>query len=42
VVIDGSLSDDAICDMIEDSLDLVLSKLSRARRRALGWRGDSR
>jgi predicted DNA-binding protein (MmcQ/YjbR family) len=26
--------------MIEDSYDLVVSKLPRARRRALGWRGD--
>jgi predicted DNA-binding protein (MmcQ/YjbR family) len=37
VVIDGSLSDVAIHDMIEDSYDLVVSKLPRARRRALGW-----
>jgi len=42
VIIDGSLSDDAISDMIEDSYDLVVSKLPRARRRALGWRGDPR
>jgi predicted DNA-binding protein (MmcQ/YjbR family) len=41
VVIDGSLSDDTIHDMIEDSYDLVVSKLPRARRRALGWRGDA-
>lgn len=41
VIIDGSLSDEAIRDMIEDSYDLVVSKLSQARRRALGWRGDS-
>jgi predicted DNA-binding protein (MmcQ/YjbR family) len=40
VIIDGSLADDAIRDMIEDSYDLVVSKLPRARRRALGWRGD--
>ena len=33
VIIDGSLSDDAIGDMIEDSYDLVVSKLPRARRR---------
>jgi predicted DNA-binding protein (MmcQ/YjbR family) len=26
--------------MIEDSYDLVVSKLPRARRRALGWRGE--
>ncbi len=40
VVIDGSLPDDAIRDMLEDSYDLVVSKLPRARRRALGWSGD--
>jgi predicted DNA-binding protein (MmcQ/YjbR family) len=42
VIIDGSLTPEAIGDMIEDSYDLVVSKLSRARRRALGWRGDGR
>ena len=42
VIIDGSLSDDAVSDMVEDSYDLVVSKLPRARRRALGWRGDPR
>jgi predicted DNA-binding protein (MmcQ/YjbR family) len=40
VLIDGSLPDEMIADMIEDSYDLVVSKLSRARRRALGWRAD--
>jgi predicted DNA-binding protein (MmcQ/YjbR family) len=40
VIIDGSLPDEAIRDMVEDSYDLVVSKLPRARRRALGWRGD--
>ena len=40
VIIDGSLPDETIRDMIEDSYDLVVSKLPRARRRALGWRGD--
>jgi predicted DNA-binding protein (MmcQ/YjbR family) len=40
VIIDGSVPDDAIRDMIEDSYDLVVSKLPRTRRRALGWRGD--
>ena len=40
VIIDGSLSDDAIRDMIEDSYDLVVSKLPSSRRRALGWPGD--
>ena len=41
VVIDGSLPDDAVHDMIEDSYDLVVSKLPLARRRALGRRGDA-
>ena len=40
VVIDGSLPDDAIRDMIVDSYDLVVSRLPRARRRALGWSGE--
>jgi predicted DNA-binding protein (MmcQ/YjbR family) len=40
VVIDGSLPDPMIRDMIEDSYDLVVSRLPLARRRALGWRGD--
>jgi predicted DNA-binding protein (MmcQ/YjbR family) len=41
VIIDGSLADDAIRDMIEDSYDLVVSSLSRARQGELGWRGDA-
>ena len=41
VIIDGSLPDDAIRDMIEDSYDLVVSKLPPAHRRALGWRGHA-
>jgi predicted DNA-binding protein (MmcQ/YjbR family) len=36
VMIDGSLSDRMIGDMIEDSYDLVVSQLSRATRRQLG------
>jgi predicted DNA-binding protein (MmcQ/YjbR family) len=40
VIIDGSLPDDAIRDMIEDSYDLVVSKLPPAHRGALGWRDD--
>jgi predicted DNA-binding protein (MmcQ/YjbR family) len=41
VIIDGSLPDTIIADMVEDSYDLVVSKLPRARRRALAWRGDA-
>jgi predicted DNA-binding protein (MmcQ/YjbR family) len=40
VIIDGSLPDDAIRNMIEDSYDLVVSKLPRGRRSALGWRAE--
>lgn len=39
VLIDGSLSDAMIADMVEDSYDLIVSRLSQARQRALGWRG---
>jgi predicted DNA-binding protein (MmcQ/YjbR family) len=41
VIIDGSLPDETIREMIEDSYDIVVSKLPRAERRALGWRGDA-
>jgi predicted DNA-binding protein (MmcQ/YjbR family) len=41
VIIDRSLPDETINDMVEDSYDLVVSKLPRARRRALGWRSDA-
>jgi predicted DNA-binding protein (MmcQ/YjbR family) len=41
VIVDGSLPDEAIRDMIEDSYDLVVSKLPQAQRRALGWCGDA-
>jgi predicted DNA-binding protein (MmcQ/YjbR family) len=41
VTIDGSLPEQMICDMVEDSYDLVLSRLSQARQRALAWRGET-
>ena len=41
VIINGSLPEQMIEDMIEDSYDLVVSKLPPARRRALGWHGDA-
>ncbi len=41
VELDGSLPDTTIRDMIEDSYDLVVSKLPRAKRRALGWEGEA-
>jgi predicted DNA-binding protein (MmcQ/YjbR family) len=40
IIIDGSLPDDMVADLIEDSYDLVVSKLPRARRRSLRWPGD--
>jgi predicted DNA-binding protein (MmcQ/YjbR family) len=39
--IDGSLPERMIADMIEDSYDLVASRLPRARRRALGVPDDA-
>jgi predicted DNA-binding protein (MmcQ/YjbR family) len=42
VTIDGSLPEQLIKDMIEDSYDLVVSKLPESRRRALGWQADVR
>jgi predicted DNA-binding protein (MmcQ/YjbR family) len=38
VTIDGSMPEQMVKDMIEDSYDLVVSQLSTSRRRALGWR----
>jgi predicted DNA-binding protein (MmcQ/YjbR family) len=40
VIVDGSLPDQMIEDMIEDSYDLVVSSLPRVRQEALGWRSD--
>ncbi len=40
VILDGSLPDEMVRNMVEDSYDLIVSKLPRARRRALRWRGD--
>jgi predicted DNA-binding protein (MmcQ/YjbR family) len=40
VIIDGTLTDQTIEEMIEDSYDIVVSKLPRDERRALGWKGD--
>lgn len=41
IILDGSLPDEMVADMIEDSYDLVVSRLSRVRRRALGWTGET-
>jgi predicted DNA-binding protein (MmcQ/YjbR family) len=40
VILDGSLSDKTVQEMIEDSYDLVVSKLPKAQRTALGWNRD--
>jgi predicted DNA-binding protein (MmcQ/YjbR family) len=41
VALDGSLSEQAVADMIEDSYDLVVARLPRRTRAALGWTGDA-
>jgi predicted DNA-binding protein (MmcQ/YjbR family) len=38
IVLDGTLSEAMIADMVEDSYDLVVSALPPARQRGLGWR----
>ena len=42
VTIDGSLPDQTIRDMLEDSYDLVVGALPTARRRGLGWEPEQR
>ena len=42
VVLDGSLPERIVKDMVEDSYDLVVSGLPAARRRALGWDREER
>ena len=42
VTIDGSLPEQMIKDMIEDSYDLVVSDLPAYRRQELGWRAEER
>jgi predicted DNA-binding protein (MmcQ/YjbR family) len=39
IVLDGSVPDAMVRDMIEDSYDLVVAALPRAKRDALGWTG---
>ena len=41
VVLDGSLPDRMVREMIEDSYDLVVAKLPRRTRAALNWPGDA-
>ena len=40
VILDGSLSDAMVRDLVEDSYDLVVSAMSRVKREALGWSPD--
>src|SRR5437588_1794713 len=40
VILNGSLPARMVKEMIEDSYDLVVSRLPIARRRALGWGGE--
>jgi predicted DNA-binding protein (MmcQ/YjbR family) len=40
VTLDGSLSDQMVRDMVEDSYDLVVAAMPRRRRDALGWSPD--
>jgi predicted DNA-binding protein (MmcQ/YjbR family) len=37
VTLDGSLADDFVRDLVEDSYDLVVSKLPQRVQRELGW-----
>ena len=39
IVLDGSVPDTMVRDMIEDSYDLIVAALPRATRDALGWTG---
>lgn len=41
VTLDGSLDDEMIRDMLEDSYDLIVSSLPKKRQRALGWARDA-
>jgi predicted DNA-binding protein (MmcQ/YjbR family) len=40
VVLDGSVADAMVRDMIEDSYDLIVAKLPKRTRQALGWSGE--
>jgi predicted DNA-binding protein (MmcQ/YjbR family) len=41
VIVDGSLSEQMVKDLIEDSYDLVVGQLPASRRLALGWTTDT-
>ena len=40
VDLDGSLPDETVLQMIEDSYDLIVAALPRAKRLRLGWDGE--
>ena len=40
ITLDGSLDDQMVCDLIEDSYDLVVSALPRRTRQALRWQPE--
>ena len=40
VAVDGSIEDPLLRNLIEDSYDLVVSSLSKAKQRELGWEGE--
>ena len=40
ITLDGSLPDQMVLDLVEDSYDLVVAGLPRATREALGWAPD--
>jgi predicted DNA-binding protein (MmcQ/YjbR family) len=39
IALDGSLPDTMVRDLIEDSYDLIVAALPKAKQRALGWTG---
>ena len=39
VVLDGSVPDAMVRDMIEDSYDLIVARLPKRKQQALGWTG---
>jgi predicted DNA-binding protein (MmcQ/YjbR family) len=41
VILDGSLPDETVRNMVEDSYEIVVSRLPRADRRALGWQTET-
>ena len=39
VTIDGSVADEMVLSMIEDSYDLIVARLPKRKQQALGWTG---